>query len=56
MAHPAIEALILDFYYEGADGIAALYPEDFDREVPNHAIALVTTCVRFFTAGQRPYS
>lgn len=48
MAHPAIEALILDFYYEGTEGMAAIYPDEFDREVPNHAIALVTTCVSLF--------
>lgn len=49
MAHPAIEALILEFLYQKHGSMAEVYPEDFAQEVPNHAVALVTTCVRLFS-------
>lgn len=45
MAHPAIEAFILEFLCQKNGGMAEMYPKDFEQEIPNHAVALVTTCV-----------
>lgn len=44
-AHPAIPAVIHEFFYSNDDCLAALFPHDFKNTVPDHAIALVTTCV-----------
>jgi hypothetical protein len=44
-AHPAIPAVIHEFFYTGKDCLAALYRQDFEHTVPDHAIALVVTCV-----------
>ena len=45
LAHPAITAIIVEFFYSDKDSLAALYPQDFERAVPDHAIALVMTVV-----------
>ena len=45
VAHPAIPAVIHEFFYTERDSLAALYREDFERTVPDHVIALVMTCV-----------
>lgn len=45
LAHPAIPAVILEFFYSDKDSLAALYRQDFERTVPDHAIALVMTVV-----------
>jgi hypothetical protein len=46
LAHPAIPAVILAFFYSDKDSLAALYPQDFQQVVPDHVIALVMTVVR----------
>jgi hypothetical protein len=45
IAHPAIPAVIHEFFYTDKDCLAALYRQDFERTVPDHVIALVITCV-----------
>ena len=45
VAHPAISAVIHDFFYTDKDCLAALYRQDFEHMVPDHVIALVMTCV-----------
>ena len=45
LAHPAIPAVIHEFFYTDKDCLAALYSQDFERTVPDHVIALVITCV-----------
>lgn len=45
LAHPAIPAVIHDFFYTDKDCLAAIFRQDFERVVPDHAIALVMTCV-----------
>jgi Domain of unknown function (DUF6532) len=45
LAHPAIPAIIHEFFYSDKDSLAALYPQDFQQVVPDHVIALVMTVV-----------
>ena len=45
IAHPAIPAVIHEFFYTDKDCLAALYRQDFERTVPDHVVALVITCV-----------
>jgi hypothetical protein len=45
LAHPAIPAVIHEFFYTDKDCLAALYRQDFEHMVPDHVIALVMTCV-----------
>jgi uncharacterized protein DUF6532 len=44
IAHPAIAAVIHEFFYTDKNCLAALYRQDFEHTVPDHAIALVMTC------------
>lgn len=37
--------MVIQFYYANDNGLARLFPDDFADEVPEHAIALVMTCV-----------
>jgi hypothetical protein len=37
--------VIEEFFYSDKDCLAALYRQDFEHTVPDHAIALVLTCV-----------
>lgn len=45
LAHPAIEGLAMDIFYTGDDCLASLFPKDFERTIPDHAFALLLTCV-----------
>lgn len=45
LAHPAIEGLAIDIFYTGDDCLASLFPKDFERTIPDHAFALLLTCV-----------
>lgn len=45
LAHPAISTVIHDFFYTEKDCLAAHFRQDFERTIPDHAIALVLTCV-----------
>lgn len=46
LAHPAIPKVIHDFFYTERDCLAVLFPEDFEQTVPDHAVALVLTCIQ----------
>ncbi|KAF8800630.1 hypothetical protein BYT27DRAFT_7262788 [Phlegmacium glaucopus] len=46
IAHPAIPAVIHEFFYADKDCLAALYCQDFEHTVPDYAIALVMTCIQ----------
>ena len=45
LAHPAIPTIIHEFFYTDKDCLAALFCNNFKHTVPDHAIALVITCV-----------
>ena len=49
LGHSAISTAILEFFYKGEDCLANLYKNDFRSTVPDHVIALVMTCVSFFS-------
>ena len=44
LSHPALEVLCISFYY-GKNGLASLFPEEFEGEVPEKAVALAATGV-----------
>lgn len=46
-AHKAIQKLCVGFYY-GPNSLAATYPAEFTKTVPEHAVALAMTCVSIF--------
>ncbi|KAI5994391.1 hypothetical protein EDD15DRAFT_2366477 [Pisolithus albus] len=45
MAHPALAALVSDFFYSSSS-IGAVFPEVFSREVPRVAVCLAATALR----------
>ena len=46
MMHPCIRQTCLDFYYEsGRDALANDNLEAFKDSIPEHAVAIVATCV-----------
>ena len=46
--HPCIRQTCLDFYYEsGRDTLANDNLEAFKDSIPEHAVAIVATCVGF---------
>ncbi|KAF8802115.1 hypothetical protein BYT27DRAFT_7261232 [Phlegmacium glaucopus] len=51
IAHPAIPAVIHEFFYMDKDCLAALYHQDFEHIVPDYTIALVMTCLRDFSVS-----
>ncbi|KIK19635.1 hypothetical protein PISMIDRAFT_107234, partial [Pisolithus microcarpus 441] len=46
LAHLALSALIIEFFYTGTNTIANLFPEVFQSEVPCAAVALTTTAIK----------
>lgn len=52
MEHPGIAALCIEFFYGSTNGgkvpLAKLFPDDFSTTIPEHAVAVVMTCVRIF--------
>lgn len=52
IAHPAIPAVIHEFFYTEKDCLASLYRQDFEHTVPDHTIALVLTCASTFSPYQ----
>jgi hypothetical protein len=46
--HPAIKALLIDFFYGGHGCLAAAFPDEFSHTVPKCALALAMTCVSIF--------
>jgi hypothetical protein len=46
--HPAIEALVVNFFYCGDGCLAAFFPDDFSHTIPKCALALAMTCVGIF--------
>jgi hypothetical protein len=44
LSNPALEVLCTSFYY-GKNGLASVFPEEFEGEVPEKAIALAATAV-----------
>lgn len=47
-AHPALEELVINAYYEGTNSLAALYPNTFKHSVPIVALFLAATAVNLF--------
>jgi len=47
LAHPALFALIIDFFYTGTNAMANIFPEVFENEVPHPAVAFAATAVYF---------
>lgn len=50
LEHPGIAALCIEFYYGSASGkipLAKLFPDDFSKIIPDHAVVAVVTCVGF---------
>ena len=45
MASPALAGLVVDFFYTGPSGLANLFPEVFEREVPKSIVCLAATAV-----------
>ncbi|KAF8816094.1 hypothetical protein BYT27DRAFT_7279305 [Phlegmacium glaucopus] len=45
IAHPAIPAVIHEFFYTNKDYLAALYHQDFEHTVPDYAISLIQNCL-----------
>jgi hypothetical protein len=37
---------MIQFFYVNDNGLARIFPKDFESEVPEHAVALAMTCVR----------
>jgi len=49
-AHPAIKALVLEFFYNSrtrSDALATLFKDDFQEAVPEEVMALAATAVCF---------
>lgn len=49
--HECIAQLCVDFYYDLSGGtkiLARTFSEDFQRRVPERAVALAATCVSIF--------
>ncbi|KAF8970288.1 hypothetical protein BDZ97DRAFT_1753911 [Flammula alnicola] len=46
IAHPAIQKIVIDFFYSGEKCLAALFPEHFSHRVPENAIGLVLTVIQ----------
>ncbi|KAF8800631.1 hypothetical protein BYT27DRAFT_7216909 [Phlegmacium glaucopus] len=49
IAHPAIPAVIHEFFYTNKDCLAALYHQDFEHTIPDYAIALIQNCLEEYT-------
>jgi WD40 repeat protein len=47
ISHPCIAEFIIQFYYRGDNALAKFFPDDFKDAVPDHAVALVLTCVKY---------
>ena len=45
MASPALAGLVVDFFYTRPSGLANLFPEVFEREVPKSIVCLAATAV-----------
>ena len=45
MASPALENLVINFFYAGPSALATVFPEVFVREVPRTVVCLATTAV-----------
>ena len=45
MASPALENLVINFFYAGPSALGTLFPEIFAREVPRTVICLAATAV-----------
>ncbi|KAI6154397.1 hypothetical protein EDD17DRAFT_1512916 [Pisolithus thermaeus] len=46
LAHLALSALIIEFFYTGINAVANLFPEVFQSEVPHAAVAFTTTTIK----------
>ncbi|KAI6041977.1 hypothetical protein EDC04DRAFT_2601282 [Pisolithus marmoratus] len=46
LAHPALSALIIEFFYTGTNTVANLFLEAFQSEVPHAAVALAMTAIK----------
>ncbi|KAI6094430.1 hypothetical protein F5141DRAFT_1069607 [Pisolithus sp. B1] len=46
LAHLALSALIIEFFYTGTNAVANLFPEVFQSEVPHAAVAFTTTTIK----------
>ncbi|KAI6001903.1 hypothetical protein EDD15DRAFT_2361265 [Pisolithus albus] len=46
LAHPALSALIIEFFYTGTNAMANVFPEVFQNEVPRPAVALAATAIK----------
>jgi len=55
LAHPAIPAVIHEFFYTDKDCLASLFHQDFEHTVPDNVIALVMTCVSTSFSHQMTY-
>lgn len=45
LAHPALSAIVIDFFYTGSNSVGILFPEVFEDEAPRAAVALAGTAV-----------
>jgi hypothetical protein len=46
LSNPALQILCISFYY-GKNGLASIFPEEFQGEVPKKAVALAATAVHY---------
>ncbi|KAI5984897.1 hypothetical protein EDD15DRAFT_2521479 [Pisolithus albus] len=46
LAHPALSALIIEFFYTGTNAMANVFPEVFQNEVPRPAVALAAMAIK----------
>jgi hypothetical protein len=49
--HPAVEALVIDFFYRGTACLAVSFPDQFSWSVPKCALALAMSCVGVLIAN-----
>ena len=45
LAHPCLGEICINFFYTGKNALAHVFPEDFRKQIPDHALALVATAV-----------
>ncbi|KAI5985843.1 hypothetical protein EDD15DRAFT_2200383 [Pisolithus albus] len=46
LVHPALSALIIEFFYTGTNAMVNIFPEVFQNEVPHPAVALAAMAIK----------